>query len=158
MLIPKLCDWFTVLTLLLATSKTQFSLDGVVVFNDRKVLRFWLRLRLRLTICLISIIWGLCNDSPTLWKTNIFSIVCKAFLSRARSAFILSQDNKSRDLNKEFHFWDTFAKVLFRGLFYQICVAKRKEDLILGYVCTEGEFGSGEKQYPPSIKNGCIFF
>ena len=69
--------------------------DGVVVFNDRKVLRFWLRLRLRLTICLISIIWGLCNDSPTLWKTNIFSIVCKAFLSGARSAFILSQDNKS---------------------------------------------------------------
>ena len=32
---------------------------------------------------------------------------------------------------------------------------RRKEYLILGYVCTEGESGSEKKQYPLSIKNGC---
>ena len=136
--------------------------DGVVVFNDRKVLRFWLRLRLRLTICLISIIWGLCNDSPTLWKTNIFSIVCKAFLSGARSAFILSQDNKSSQrFKKEIPPLRYICKIAFsRPISSDSCgvtffLERRKEYLILGYVCTEGESGSEKKQYPLSIKNGC---
>ena len=129
--------------------------DGVVVFNDRKVLRFWLRLRLRLTICLISIIWGLYNDSPTLWKTNIFSIVCKAFLSGARSAFILSQDNKSSQrFKKAIPPLRYICKIAFsRPISSDSCgvtffLERRKEYLILRYVCTEGESGSEKNNIP----------